>query len=463
MKWLLPFVLSSQALYAQRREAPLNVVSCPDGQITCDLYPQQWNMANRLKTNPWGLPISQPKDIGIEAVWNQGFHGDRNIIIAVIDSGIDIEHPDLEGNIFTNEREIPGNGIDDDENGFIDDIHGWNFVTNSPDVHDPAGHGTHIAGIIGARGDNDFGVKGVAWQTTLLPVVYLDKDGVGNLKNSLAAVKYAVDMGAKIINASWGGYTKDEIRDLIRWAGEKDVLFITTSGNDGENLDMYPYYPASYHLDNMIVVGSSEFSDGLTGDSNWGKNTVDILAPGISILSTLPNNRYGTMSGTSMSAPHVAAAAALIWSQHPDWSYREVKAALLKTSRLYPSYQNRVLYGRLDMPALFAGEDNQKFFPQAWQTLSLKETLSFTTAGNHSRIFQEEGAKALRVEIPNLRLNSSQRLIIKDKDGVDIQRVTEFEGPFLSDYVYGDSLRLEFILDKDEALRADVSALHFSN
>lgn len=440
----------AQALPSEFRSREL---SCPEGQSSCDFYDRQWNMANRLTANPWCLPLSQHGDINIEAVWNQGLHGSSSMIVAVIDSGVDIKHPDLVGNIFVNEGEIPGNGIDDDDNGFVDDGNGWNFVGQNPDVSDPIGHGTHIAGVIGARGENGFGVRGINWNVRILPLVYLDKDGNGNLQNSIDAIHYAVNMGAKVINASWGGTMPDALREAIIWAETKGVLFVCSSGNDGENLDVYPYYPASFGLPNMVVVGSSAFDDAVTGDSNWGRRTVDILAPGIEIPSTLPNGRYGYMSGTSMSAPHVAGAAALLWSVHPEWTYKDVKNALLRGSVIKPPYLNRVREGRLDILASLKGEWSEKQNPdsQSWIARPENKTITVDKTSIVFETIRAPEGKLIRLRLQDIQLMSGQqRIIIEDSDGFVQQKIVASSSSLLTEYVYGKSITLRLIADSSE-------------
>lgn len=440
------------------------VLPCPDGPTSCDLYDKQWNMANKLKVNPWGVPISTPGDINIETIWNEGKTGDEAIIVAVIDTGVDRRHPDLEKNIFINTREIPGNGVDDDGNGYIDDTNGWNFVGSSPNVDDPVGHGTHIAGIIGARRDNGFGIRGINNKVRILPVVYLDSKTHGNMQNAVDAIHYAVDMGAKIINASWGGGQWDELREAIQWAESKGVLCILSSGNDGENLDIYPYYPASFQLPNTIVVGSSSFDDAVTGDSNWGRRSVDIIAPGIEILSTLPGGQYGYMSGTSMAAPHVAGAAALLWSEHPLWTYKDVKKTLLLSSKLRSDYFNRVREGRLDLTAAM----HEILRPEAsidelWQNQADGRSVSYAKAGIYRLTLDVPGAKFLRVRLKPLTLTAGkQRVIIEDARGNSLQRFSSPEEDVVSEYVVGQQLVLKFIVDKDgDPLQAVVESIDF--
>jgi subtilisin family serine protease len=256
--------------------------------------------------------------------------GTRATIVAVIDTGVDFTHPDLAANMWINSGEIPGNGIDDDGNGFADDVYGWNFVGNNGNVMDDNGHGTHVAGIIGAVGNNGIGVAGVNWNTRIMALKFLDANGSGYLSNAVRALNYAVQMGARISNNSYGGGGYDQfMAAAIANARNAGHIFVAAAGNSSQNIDVNPAYPASYNSDNVIAVASTDRNDRLSSFSNYGVNTVDLAAPGSSILSTLPGGRYGTYSGTSMAAPQVAGAMALIWDRNPTWTYRQVIDAVL--------------------------------------------------------------------------------------------------------------------------------------
>lgn len=256
--------------------------------------------------------------------------GTRATIVAVIDTGVDFTHPDLAANMWINGGEIPGNGIDDDGNGFADDVYGWNFVGNNGNVMDDNGHGTHVAGIIGAVGNNGIGVAGVNWNTRIMALKFLDANGSGYLSNAVRALNYAVQMGARVSNNSYGGGGYDQfMAAAIANARNAGHIFVAAAGNSSLNIDVSPAYPASYNSDNVIAVASTDRNDRLSTFSNYGVNTVDLAAPGSSILSTLPGGRYGTYSGTSMAAPQVAGAMALIWDRNPTWTYRQVIDAVL--------------------------------------------------------------------------------------------------------------------------------------
>jgi len=287
-------------------------------------YGDQWALNNTGQNG--GTPDA---DIDAPEAWDITT-GDTNIVVGVIDTGIDYEHEDLEDNIWTNWNEIPNNGIDDDNNGYIDDIHGWDFINNDNDPMDDHGHGTHVAGIIGAASNNGVGVSGIAWDVRIMALKYLSQWGYGNTSDAISAIEYANSMGVEITNNSWGGGDYSQaLYDIIAVADTSGYLFIAAAGNDAQNNDLFTYYPSCYELDNIISVASTDNSDNLSTFSNWGRTTVDMAAPGTAIYSTYPSNSYSLMDGTSMATPHVAGAAVLIWSSFPGFTNREVKQQLL--------------------------------------------------------------------------------------------------------------------------------------
>ena len=285
---------------------------------------------NRTFNDPSISAQSGLVNIGAATAWNRQT-GTRNTIVAVIDTGVDYRHPDLAANIWVNPGEIPGNGIDDDRDGFIDDVYGYDFASNRGDPIDTDSHGTHIAGIIGAVGNNGIGISGVNPNTRIMPLKFIGDDGTGFTSNAVRALDFAVRHGAKVANASWGGGGIDStLSAAIARAGAAGLIFVAAAGNDGSNNDVRPFYPGSYitSLPNIVTVAASDSSDNLASFSNIGANTVTLSAPGVSILSTLPNNRYGVLTGTSISTPFVTGAIALIWDQNPNWTYQQVLAKL---------------------------------------------------------------------------------------------------------------------------------------
>ncbi len=268
--------------------------------------------------------------------------GSKDIIVAVIDTGADVNHRDIHENLWVNAGESgrdkngndkASNRVDDDGNGFVDDVHGWNFVTNTPNVADTHGHGTHIAGIIGARGGNNFGISGLAPRVSLMVLKYYDPN-TNNLENTIRAIRYAVKMKANIINYSGGGveYAEKEFA-AVKEAEAHGVLFVSAAGNERSNSDETGkhYYPADYDLSNIISVTAINTESQVLASSNYGVRTVDIAAPGENIYSTLPNNQFGLMTGTSQATAFVTGVAALVMSNNREFSAAEVKKYILRT------------------------------------------------------------------------------------------------------------------------------------
>ncbi|HEX7675664.1 MAG TPA: S8 family peptidase [Bdellovibrio sp.] len=269
--------------------------------------------------------------------------GSKDIVVAIIDTGIDENHEDLHDNLWMNPgetgkdaqgRDKSNNGVDDDGNGFIDDVHGWNFVSNNNKLDDNHGHGTHIAGIIGAEAGNGKGIIGISPEVSLMVLKYYDPKvpGADNLKNTVASIKYAVKMGAKIINYSGGGVEfSQEEHDAIQEAEKKGILFVAAAGNERSNSDQHHYYPADYKLKNIISVTAIDPSTQVLSSSNYGVDTVDIAAPGQNILSCLPGNAYGYMTGTSQATAFVTGAAALVMAHKQSFQAEDVKKYILST------------------------------------------------------------------------------------------------------------------------------------
>ncbi len=272
----------------------------------------------------WGLKMTDS-----QRAWRIS-QGSRDIVVAVIDTGVDIRHPDLAKNMWVNRGEVgldkngkdkATNGVDDDKNGFVDDVHGWNFVTSNNDLKDDHGHGTHIAGIIGAEGGNGVGISGVAPKISLMVLKYYDTKGteVNNLINTVKAIDYAVKMNANIINYSGGGIapSPDE-KAAIERAMRKGILFVAAAGNERSNSDVKKYYPADYGLPNILSVTAIDRFKNVLPSSNYGEQTVDVAAPGNDIISTLPNGQYGYMTGTSQATAFATGVAALVMANNAN-------------------------------------------------------------------------------------------------------------------------------------------------
>ncbi len=336
----LPDVLYAEPNYVRRKFATPNDPS----------FSSQWALKNTGQ--PQGVAGA---DIDAEPAWNTTT-GSTQVVVGVVDEGIDINHPDLQANVWTNPAEVAGNGVDDDGDGLVDDLHGWDFFHNDASVFDAHGafpsdetdaHGTHVAGIIGASGNNGQGVAGVNWNVKLLPLKILGQEGEGAAPSSVLltvrAYGYAKTLrdlynssgGAKganlrVLNNSYGGYGESQAeRDAIRALGDAGVLFVAASGNDGRSNDKTPVFPAGYNEPNVITVGATTRYDNPAGFSNYSPRYVHMAAPGEDILSTTPGGTYDSLTGTSMAAPHVAGAAALVCAAAPNVSLARLRAALL--------------------------------------------------------------------------------------------------------------------------------------
>ena len=311
-------------------------------------YPNQWSLNNTGQSDSdtsGGTNGMSGEDIRAQAAWDITT-GSNNVVVAVIDSGVDYNHQDLVANIFENTSECTPNGIDDDGNGYVDDCHGIDTVNGDSDPMDDNGHGTHVAGIIGAAGNNGVGISGVAWNAKILPCKFLDANGEGTTADAIACIDYVSamkDRGVNIVatNASWGGTGYSQaLYDAVDGQRQRGILFTTSAGNDGTNNDVVPSYPCAFDLANVICVAMTN-NLGLPafGTSN-GDFSVLLSAPGQGILSTLPGNQYGRDTGTSMAAPHVAGVVALLASQNPARNWLANRNLILSSARLNSGYES---------------------------------------------------------------------------------------------------------------------------
>lgn len=347
-------------------------------------YPEQYGLHNLGQTG--GVAGA---DIGAEAAWDR-FTGDPSIIVGVIDTGMDLTHPDLAPNLWTNPGEIPANGVDDDGNGYVDDIHGYDFVNRDGDPTDDNGHGTHCCGVIAARGDDGVGIAGVNWRLQLMALKFLDYAGSGTSSNAVLALQYAVRMGCRLTSNSWGGGPASQaMLNAVAAAGAAGQLFVTAAGNAGSDNDAVPVFPASYSAENILVVAATDHADQLTGFSNYGLTSVDIAAPGDQILSTWPGGGYRLLSGTSMATPHVAGAAAFLLGRFPSMTAMQAKAQLMRLSRSLPGLATRMVSGgRLDLA--LASADPDTIAPGALADLRVERVgsnrvaLAWTATGDDS-------------------------------------------------------------------------------
>lgn len=273
--------------------------------------------------------------------------GSKKVIVADIDTGIDYNHVDLMNNLWKNPGEIPGNGIDDDHNGVVDDTIGYNYRDKSSLPFDDNEHGSHTAGTIAATGGNGIGISGVSQSASIMALRFLGgSDGSGTLEDALLCIQYATQNGAMIMSNSWGGGGYSQaMYDAIKAAGDKGILFVAAAGNESNNNDSKASYPASYDLPNVISVAATDSGDGMAYFSNYGLKTVHLGAPGVGIYSTIPGNKYAAFDGTSMATPHVSGAAALIKAAFPKLEAKEIKALLLDSVDAVASLSGKTITG----------------------------------------------------------------------------------------------------------------------
>lgn len=383
-------------------------------------------------------------DINISEAWARYGNGKRETIVAMVDTGIDYSHQDLEGSIWTNKDEIPGNGIDDDGNGYVDDVYGWNFYHNNNQVFMGAedSHGTHGAGTIAANGNNGMGIAGIVPgdKVTVMALKALGGfDGGGTTAALIRAIRYAEDNGAAICNLSLCTTTDDKA--LYQAIANSGMLFVVAAGNGSEktgqglNADEVPFYPASYDLDNIITVANLTLDGELHYSSNFGAVSVDLAAPGSYILSATPGNNYAYMTGTSMAAPMVAGAAAMVHSYYDQISVADVKEILLSSVKPMDSLQGiTVSGGMLDVGAALNYD------------LSRLSGQGFTNAGASS-----ENGTAPFIEARLSERSSGTFMVIRvvDVDG-DLEKLAYAKGNLTAVEFAGGTVGMGFTLNAQD-------------
>jgi subtilisin family serine protease len=311
-----------------------------------EMFSRQWGLFNSGQNGG-----AAGADISAMRAWAVT-KGSDQVVVAVLDSGVDYTHPDLANNIWARPPIIMAYRDDDlTPDGPIDDVHGFNVVEDNGDPMDDNGHGTHCAGIIGAEGGNGIGIAGVNWNVKIMPLKFMDAEGTGTTKDAIEAINYVIDrkragVNVRIISASWGSTAKSRaLEDVIRKAYEEGILFVAAAGNSSSNNDVTPHYPSSYNLGNVVSVAALNRHDELASFSNYGAKSVHVAAPGEEILSTWLKNGFEEKKGTSMATPFVAGVAALVLAQNPKMSVDDLRARLLKSVDQVPSLKGRVSSG----------------------------------------------------------------------------------------------------------------------
>jgi thermitase len=312
-------------------------------------YKQQWGLKNTGR-NSGGFfsPGKKGEDINAEGVWKLS-RGANDIVVAVIDTGVDYGHKDLQANMWSNEAELNGQeGVDDDGNGYIDDIHGYDFANTDGDPMDGHSHGTHCAGVIGAV-HNRAGIRGVMGNVKIMGIKFLTDSGSGTTEHAIQSIDYATKMGVDVMSNSWGGGEFSQaLKEAIEKANEAGIIFVAAAGNSRRDNDTTKSYPANYQIDNVISVGAMSGTGKKASFSNYGKKSVHIFAPGKNILSTVKKNKYKKMSGTSMAAPFVSGAMGLLKASEPNITPGDARERLMATAVINGSLDKFTVSGRMD-------------------------------------------------------------------------------------------------------------------
>jgi subtilisin family serine protease len=307
-----------------------------------------------LLSEQWGLINTGQRegkagaDVSAGYAWEKT-HGSKKVVVAVLDTGVDYTHPDLAGNMWHRPADVEM--YFDKELGVVDDYNGFSAVEGERDPMDENGHGTHCAGIVGAEGDNNLGIAGVNWQVEIMPLKFMGRGGFGSTKDAIEAINYTIErkkagVNVRVISASWGSRQKSKaLEDVIRKAGEEDILFVAAAGNDHMDADQTPHYPSNYKLPNVIAVAALDRKDQLASFSNYGAKSVHLAAPGREILSTWLNGGYEEHSGTSMATPFVAGIAGLVLSVEPNLSVKELRDRLFESVDKTDSLKGKVVTG----------------------------------------------------------------------------------------------------------------------
>ncbi|MFT5757260.1 MAG: serine protease [Alteromonadaceae bacterium] len=344
--------ITSKAALEKLKNHPTVAYAEPDYLVNAQVIPNDsrfdelWGLHNTGQTGG-----TADADIDAPEAWDIST-GSSDVVVGVIDTGVDYNHPDLAANAWVNPGEIAGDGIDNDNNGYIDDVHGINAITNSGDPMDDAGHGSHVSGTIGGTGNNAEGVTGVNHHVAIAGCKFLDAAGSGSTSDALKCMDYMVALknngiNVRVLNNSWGGGGSSQAMvDAINATQAADILFVAAAGNSALDNDSNPHYPSSYSHDSVFSIASTTHSDSMSSFSQWGLTSVDMGAPGSDILSTTPGGGYASYSGTSMATPHVAGVAALVLSVNADLTFLELKNLLMNSGDYNPALSGKTVSGK---------------------------------------------------------------------------------------------------------------------
>jgi thermitase len=434
------------------------IIGVADGQAPNDpSFGQLWGLKNTGRNEPNGTGAGVVgADVDAMKAW-EITRGSRNVKIAVIDTGIDYNHPDLVGNMWVNTAEANGRaGVDDDRNGFIDDVRGWDFANDDADPMDGHSHGTHCAGTIGAIHDNGVGVAGVMSEVTLVPVKFLTDGGSGSTADAVEAIDYATKVGVDIMSNSWGGGGFSQaLKDSIQRASAAGIIFTAAAGNDSANNDTSPHYPSNYEVPNVISVAAHTAQDDLASFSCYGRRTVHIAAPGHRILSTVKNGGYAVYSGTSMATPHVSGVLGLLLAQEGRMTHASLKERMQATSNPIAAYRRRTISGgRINAFNLLTNTrpTRNEPNPSDWERVVLdtpfESTHPYVDNARLTRTLTVPGAKLMRARVARFDTESGYDFLkVLNGSRAAVDSVSGQGTAYETEYVEGDTMILEFTSD----------------
>jgi thermitase len=420
-------------------------------------FGQLWGLRNTGSNEPKGTAGVEGSDVNALNAWDIT-KGSKAVLIAVIDTGVDYNHPDLKENIWTNEKELNGKpGVDDDGNGYIDDIHGYDFANNDSDPMDGNDHGTHCSGTIGAIHNNQVGVAGVMGDVSIVAVKFLGDDGSGSLEAAVKAIDYATTLNVDLMSNSWGGGGRSQsLLDAIQRASDKGIIFTAAAGNSSSNNDASPSYPASYETPNMVAVAATTAQNGLASFSSYGRTSVHIGAPGHNILSTIPGGKYDVFSGTSMATPHVSGVLGLLLAKEGRMPHSVMRERLTMTGVPVAALRGKTqTASRIDAYNLLTDTRPERSGPKndAWKSLSLSDKVEsahpYVDNAKTTKTITIPGAKYLRVKVAKFDLESGYDYVrIADGAGNTIEKVTGTGEKYTTDYIEGNTVTIDFVSDR---------------
>jgi len=420
-----------------------------------------WGLINKGNNEPAGSRGNSSatgtagSDINAVNAWKIT-KGSRAVKIAVIDTGVDYNHPDLKNNMWTNLAEKNGKpGVDDDGNGYVDDIHGYDFANNDGDPMDGNGHGTHCAGTIAAEHDNGVGIAGVMAEASIVGVKFLTDEGSGSTAAAIKAVDYATKINVDIMSNSWGGGGSSQaLKESIERARDAGIVFTAAAGNSATDNNTQPHYPSNYDVENVISVAAHNYNDELAYFSCYGSKTVHVSAPGRNILSTTPNNSYDVFSGTSMATPHVSGVIGLYIAENGRTDLKTLRDNLMSSSVYGKAYKKKTISkGRVDAYNFLSGVVAERpYEPKPSEWISLSETHEsihpYGSDSNTSKSFSVSGARFIRVVFEKIDMeNNYDFIVVKDEAGAVVDKITSKHDDFISEYADGDSLTVGITSD----------------